>query len=62
MSDSSLVCFGDDGNGQIDVPAPNSGFVAVYAGAYHNCGLKSDSSLVCFGYNSLQQSDVPTPN
>jgi hypothetical protein len=37
----SIVAWGDNYNGQCNVPAPNSGFVAVAAGYYHSLGLKA---------------------
>ena len=35
----SIVAWGGNWAGQCDVPAPNSGFVAVAAGEYHSLGL-----------------------
>jgi hypothetical protein len=46
----SLVAWGWDNSGQCDVPAPNSGFVAVAAGEYHSLGLKAfPGDLNCDG-------------
>ena len=39
--DGSIVAWGDPNYGQCDVPAPNSGFVAVAAGWIHSLGLKA---------------------
>jgi hypothetical protein len=61
-SDSSVVAWGDNDLGQCDVPLPNTGFVAVSAGANHNLGLKSDGTVVAWGDSSQGQCDVPSPN
>jgi alpha-tubulin suppressor-like RCC1 family protein len=45
-----------------NVPAPNSGFVAVAGGYAHSLGLKADGSLVAWGYNGFGQYNVPAPN
>ena len=55
--DGVIVAWGDNGNGQTDVPAPNSGFAAVAGGLYHSLGLKElagggcvrDPAWVCDG-------------
>ena len=57
-----IVAWGWNGEGQTDVPAPNSGFVAVAGGRYHSLGLKADGSIVAWGYNGSGQTDVPAPN
>jgi len=36
----SIVAWGGNWAGQCDVPAPNSGFVAVAAGGYHSLGVR----------------------
>ena len=61
-SDGSIVAWGQNDYGQCDVPAPNSGFVAVAGGWYHSLGLKSDGSLVAWGWNEYGQCNVPSPN
>jgi hypothetical protein len=48
--------------GQSDVPAPNSGFIAVAAGGYHSLGLKANGSIVAWGWNDGGQCDIPAPN
>jgi hypothetical protein len=57
-----VVAWGDDGNGQCEVPSPNRGFVAVAGGWYHSLGLKSDRTIVAWGANWAGQCDVPAPN
>ncbi|MBN8459804.1 MAG: IPT/TIG domain-containing protein, partial [Verrucomicrobia bacterium] len=61
-SDGSIVAWGSNGNGQTNVPSPNTGFVAVAAGYYHSLGLKSDGSIVAWGNNDYGQTNVPSPN
>ena len=60
-SDGSIVAWGDNDDGQCDVPSPNKGFVAIAAGDYHSLGLKSDGSIVAWGYNRYGQCNVPYP-
>ncbi len=55
----SIVAWGDNGEGQINVPAPNSGFIAIDAGLFKNLGLKADGSIVTWGANDYA---VPEPN
>jgi hypothetical protein len=56
----TVVAWGRNDDGQCDVPAPNSGFVAVAGGYAHSLGLKSDGSIAIWGYNS--SNGVPEPN
>ncbi|MCX7000933.1 MAG: hypothetical protein NT106_11680, partial [Candidatus Sumerlaeota bacterium] len=58
----SIVAWGWNDDGQCNVPSPNSGFVAVAAGAWHNLGLKGDGSIVAWGRNDYGQCNVPSPN
>ena len=61
-SDGSIVAWGDNSEGQCDVPAPNEGFVAVAGGNGHSLGLKADGSIVAWGENDYGQCNVPSPN
>ncbi len=45
-----------------DVPAPNTGFVAIAGGETHSLGLRSDGSMAAWGYNGDGQLNVPAPN
>ena len=58
----SIAAWGGNDNGECNVPAPNSGFVAVAAGRDHSLGLKADGSIVAWGYNGFGQCNVPAPN
>ena len=62
-ADGSIVAWGDNRlTGQCNVPAPNSGFIAIAAGGYHSLGLKADGSIVAWGDNANGQCNVPAPN
>jgi hypothetical protein len=58
----SIVAWGYNSDGQVNVPSPNAGFIAVAAGAYHSLGLKADGSVAAWGSNCSGQTDVPSPN
>jgi alpha-tubulin suppressor-like RCC1 family protein len=68
-NDGSVVAWGDNSDGQCDVPAPNTGFVAVAASGSvdtgirgHSLGLNNDGSIMAWGNNRGGQCDVPAPN
>ena len=50
----SARCWGSNLQGQSSPPA-DSDFIAITAGAYHTCGLKSDGTVRCWGDNSYGQ-------
>jgi hypothetical protein len=61
-SDSTVVAWGNNYDGQCDVPAPNEGFTAISAGEDHSLGFKGDGTIVAWGKNDDGQCDVPSPN
>ena len=61
-TDGSIVAWGGNDYGQLDVPAPNTGFVAVAASGLLSLGLKYDGSIVAWGRNDYGQLDIPAPN
>jgi len=61
-SDGSILGWGDNGDGQCNVPHPNSGFAAMSGGGLHSVGLKADSTIVGWGYDNWGQCQVPEPN
>jgi lysophospholipase L1-like esterase len=71
-ADGSIVAWGDNFSGECDVPAPNTGFVAVAAHRHYDTGysiatayslgLKADGSIVAWGDNFYGQCNVPAPN
>ena len=58
-----VVAWGDNGQGQCDVPAPPPGvtYVEVDAGWKHTVVRRSDGQAVAWGYNFHGQCDVPAP-
>ena len=56
------MAWGDNGFGQCTVPAPNSDFTAIAAGAYHSLGLKADGTVVAWGQGYEGQCAIPAPN
>jgi hypothetical protein len=61
-NDGSIRAWGYNANGQCNVPAPNTGFVAVAGCGDHSLGLKADSSVKAWGTNQCGESSVPSPN
>ena len=59
-SDRVVVCWGDDSDGQTDVPAGLGSARAVAAGADHSCAIrKTAGTVACWGDDSQGQTDVP---
>jgi hypothetical protein len=60
-SDGSVVAWGDNADGQCNVPALPGGlaYVEVDASLYHSMARRSDGSLVGWGSNLYGQTDVP---
>ena len=49
--DNSVVCWGDNRQGQLD--APDGQFLSVSAGGAYSCGIDFDSELVCWGHSAI---------
>ena len=60
--DGTVVAWGANDNGQIDVPLDLSNVVAIAAGGYHSLALRSDGTVVAWGYNGFVQTNVPPGN
>jgi hypothetical protein len=60
--DGSIVAWGYNGQGQCDVPSPNTGFVAVDGGFLHSLGVKANGSIMAWGWNYYGECTVPSPN
>ena len=54
-----MVAWGDNGDGQTNVPAGLNNVVAIAAGGFHSLALKYDGTVVAWGDNSAGQSSVP---
>ncbi|MGB7769297.1 MAG: hypothetical protein WBN22_10660 [Verrucomicrobiia bacterium] len=57
-----IVAWGDNGNGQCNVPSSNSDFTAIASGGDQSLGLKNDGSIVAWGDNTWGECNVPPPN
>ena len=56
-ADGTVVCWGNNSNGQADPPDEN--FKAVTAGRWHSCGLRTDDTVACWGSNDDRRSEPP---
>lgn len=56
-SDNSVVCWGDNADGQSNVPVGS--YTAVVAGDQHTCGLRTDGTVTCWGWNRQGQAVAP---
>jgi len=54
-----VVAWGNNLDGQTDVPAGLSGVISVAAGWWHTVALKSDGTVVAWGGNTGGQTTVP---
>jgi hypothetical protein len=57
-----IVAWGLNTSGQLNVPEPNTNFLAVSTGAEQVLGLKSDSTIVAWGRNQHGQGSNPIEN
>lgn len=55
----TVVAWGADDSGQIDIPAGLSDAVAVAGGAAHSLALRRDGAVTGWGFNSSGQAIVP---
>lgn len=55
----TVVAWGDNRYGQINVPAGLNNVIAISAGEWHNLALKADGTLVAWGVNNAGQRDIP---
>jgi alpha-tubulin suppressor-like RCC1 family protein len=52
-SDATVVCWGDNAYGELNVPTGLASVAEVSAGARHACALKTDGTVVCWGDNAF---------
>lgn len=57
--DGTVLGWGSNEHGQINVPGNLKDVIAIDAGVFHNLALKSNGTVVAWGINDLGQSDVP---
>ena len=57
-ADKSLVCWGEDRQGQSSPPQFGE-FIAVSAGGSHSCGVRVDNTLSCWGEDRHDQTRRP---
>ena len=54
-----VVAWGDNSEGQADVPAGLSGVTTIAASGIHSLALKSDGTVVAWGWDAHGETDVP---
>lgn len=59
--DGSIVAWGNNEDGQCDVPEPNTGFTDFDGGHCFSIGLKEDGAIVAWG-NDEDLTDIPEPD
>ena len=58
-SDGTVIAWGDNGAGQINVPVDVTNAVAIAAGAAHSLALLSDGRVVAWGANTYGAINIP---
>jgi uncharacterized repeat protein (TIGR03803 family) len=56
---TDVIAWGDDTNGEVDVPSGLNDVVSLAAGQYHSMALKSNGTVVAWGYNADGETNVP---
>jgi alpha-tubulin suppressor-like RCC1 family protein len=59
-SDGTVFAWGDNMNGQCDVPAGLANVTEIAAGEFFSVALRSDRSIVAWGANDYGQRDLPS--
>ncbi|MGI6588606.1 MAG: cadherin-like beta sandwich domain-containing protein [Peptococcia bacterium] len=57
--DDTVIAWGDNTYGQLNIPEGLSNVKVISAGYYHNLALKADGSVVAWGRDNYGQSTVP---
>jgi formylglycine-generating enzyme required for sulfatase activity/alpha-tubulin suppressor-like RCC1 family protein len=58
-ADGTVVCWGDNNNGQVTTPVGLIDVAQVAGGGIHTVALRRDGTVVCWGYNGSGQCTVP---
>src|SRR6267378_4234113 len=56
---TQVVAWGDNSQGQTNVPPGLSNVIAIAAGTAHSVALKSDGAVVAWGDGGSGQTDIP---
>jgi alpha-tubulin suppressor-like RCC1 family protein len=59
LQDGTVVAWGTNDFGQLNVPAGLTNVTAVAAGGYHNLALQADGTLVGWGRNTYGEASIP---
>ncbi len=59
-SDGTVVAWGDNEDGQSNVPANLSNVVAIAGGRVHSLALRADGTVVAWGSNAFGEASVPS--
>ena len=57
-ADGNLICWGENGNGQTDVPV-GAIYTQVTSGDNHTCALDNTGKIECWGENIAGQTNLP---
>ena len=59
-SDGTVVAWGNNDRGQLNIPAGLNSVKVIAAGNYHNLALRNDGTVVAWGLNASGQCNVPS--
>ena len=48
-NDGSIMCWGDDSEGQVSYRPTSGRFTEISSGDNHTCGLRADGAVICWG-------------
>jgi hypothetical protein len=55
----TVICWGDNSDGELNVPPGLTGVKKISVGGAHTCAIKSDGTVVCWGADFNGQIDIP---
>jgi N-acetylneuraminic acid mutarotase len=58
-ADGTVIGWGHNGSGQINIPASATNVIAVAAGDYHSLALRADGTVIGWGHNGSGQINIP---